>query len=164
MLFLQKKALTADTRSADPYERMKYRMKLRVLIADDSYEFRERLKSLIGQLGSIEIVGEAGDVGQAIEQVKSLNPDVIILDVRMPGGNGIEVLRQIRNERYSPLVIMLTSYPRAQYKRRCLEAGADFFFDKAEDFEKVVAVLGEGLRQETWCVEDVSARGEVEQW
>lgn len=143
---------------------MKHRMKMRVLIADDSNEFRERLKSLIGQLGAIEIVGEAGDVGEAIEQVKSLSPDVVILDIRMPGGNGIDVLRQIRTERYSPLVIMLTSYPRAQYKKRCLEAGADFFFDKAEDFEKVVEVLGAGLRQETRHVEDGSARREVEQW
>lgn len=89
----------------------------------------------------IEVIGEADNVQQAIEHIRQQGPDVVILDIRMPGGNGIDVLREIEKNDQAPVVIMLTNYPYPQYKRKCMDAGADFFFDKSREFEKVVEVL-----------------------
>jgi CheY-like chemotaxis protein len=67
---------------------------------------------------------------EAVDFIPKLKPDVVILDVRMPGKNGIDVLKQIKTDESPPIVIMFTNYPYPQYRDRCLQAGADFFFDK----------------------------------
>ena len=59
----------------------------------------------------------------------------------MPGGSGIDVLREIKQNNQTPLVIVLTNYPYPQYRRKCMDAGADFFFDKSTEFDKVTEVL-----------------------
>jgi DNA-binding NarL/FixJ family response regulator len=121
---------------------------MKVLIADDSVEVRERIKMLLSDVGMLEMIGEAGNVQQAIEQIEKKTPDVVILDIRIPGGNGIDVLKKIGKKDRIPVVIMLTNYPYAQYKRKCMDAGADFFFDKSKEFEKVAEVLS-GYVQKT---------------
>ena len=65
----------------------------------------------------------------------------MILDIRMPGGSGIDVLREIKKGNQPPLVMVLTNYPYPQYHRKYIDAGADFFFDKSTEFEKVTEVL-----------------------
>ena len=114
---------------------------MNVLIADDSGAVRERLKILLAEVEAITMIREAENVQQAMEEIRQRLPDVIILDIRMPDGNGMDVLRQIEKRGRVPVVIMLTSYPHPQYRSRCLDAGADFFFDKTAEFEKVVEVL-----------------------
>jgi DNA-binding NarL/FixJ family response regulator len=114
---------------------------LKVLIADDSDMVRERLRDLISEVEGTEVVGEAASGHQALEAVGRLEPDVLILDIRMPGGNGIEVLRALKENDVSPVVITLTAYAYPQYRRRCLEDGAAYFFDKGTEFERVVEVL-----------------------
>jgi DNA-binding NarL/FixJ family response regulator len=114
---------------------------VKVLIVDDSGEVRERIKILLAEVEMVEMIGEAENVQQAIEQIRQQGPDVIILDIRMPGGNGIDVLRAIEKKDRSPVIIMLTNYPYHQYERKCIDAGADFFFDKSREFEKVIEVL-----------------------
>lgn len=103
---------------------------------------------LLSDVGMLEMIGEAGNVQQAIEQIEKKTPDVVILDIRIPGGNGIDVLKKIGKKDRIPVVIMLTNYPYAQYKRKCMDAGADFFFDKSKEFEKVAEVLS-GYVQKT---------------
>ncbi len=66
---------------------------------------------------------------------------MVILDIRMSDGSGIDVLPEIKKGNQSPLVIVLTNYPYPQYRRKCIEAGADFFFDKSTEFDKVTEVL-----------------------
>jgi len=114
---------------------------VKVLIADDSTLVRERLRDMLSQLGQIELIGEARDGLEAMDAIRELSPDVVLLDIRMPKGNGIEVLQNIRKAGASPMVIMLTNYPYPQYQKKCMEAGASFFFDKATEFEKVLEVL-----------------------
>ena len=114
---------------------------MKVFIAEDSILIRERLKDLLSELQGIEIIGEARDAPEAIKEIGQLNPDVVILDIRMPGGNGIDVLEHINKNGPSPVVIMLTNYPYPRYKKRCMDLGADFFFDKSTEFEKVTEVL-----------------------
>lgn len=114
---------------------------MKVFIADDSAEFRERIVDMISGAESIEMVGQAENVPEAINAIRELKPDVVILDMRMPGGCGIDVLNTIEKNGRVPIVIMLTNYPYPQYRKKCFDAGADFFFDKSSEFEKVIDVL-----------------------
>ncbi len=110
---------------------------LRVLIADDSALMRERLAALLFELKDVELVGQARDAHEAFEAIRLLKPDVAILDVRMPKGNGITVLEALKACEVCPVIIMLTAFPYPQYREKCLEAGADYFFDKATEFDSV---------------------------
>jgi DNA-binding NarL/FixJ family response regulator len=104
---------------------------LEVFIADDSSVIRERLTELLTGIENVVVVGEAGDVASAHEGIATTKPDVAIVDIRMPGGNGIDVLRRVKSARRDrPSVIMYTNYALPQYRKACTEAGADFFFDK----------------------------------
>jgi YesN/AraC family two-component response regulator len=120
---------------------------LKILIADDSDLVRERLRELISEVPGTEVVGEAANGAEALAALERLAPDVLILDVRMPGGNGIGALEAAKTRHPAPAVIMLTAYAYPQYRRKCLEAGAEYFFDKATEFERVADVLAE-LRQQ----------------
>ena len=113
---------------------------MKVFIADDSVQIRERLIEMLSELPEIEIIGVAGDAPEAIRDIWKLNPDMVILDIRMPGGSGIEVLKEIK-EKSHPVVVMLTNYPYPQYRKKCMDLGADYFFDKSTEFEKVTEVL-----------------------
>ena len=121
---------------------------MKVFIADDSVEVRKRIIAMLAELHLIGSFEEAGNVQDAIHALHEFMPDVVILDIQMPGGSGIDVLSEIEKKDHVPVVIMLTNYPYPQYRKRCLEAGADFFFDKSDEFERVVEVVsnisGEG--------------------
>jgi len=80
-------------------------------------------------------------VAEAISAIHRLQPDVVILDVRMPGGSGIDVLQTIKQDRTGPMVIILTNYPYPGYRQKCLEAGADFFLDKSTEFDQIPTLL-----------------------
>jgi len=114
---------------------------MKVLIVDDSHLLRERLTVMISELPEIEIIGQAENAQNAINSIRILKPDVTILDIRMPGGNGFEVLENIKNDKSTPLMIVLTNYPYPQYKKKCLDSGASYFFDKSTEFQKVIEVL-----------------------
>jgi DNA-binding NarL/FixJ family response regulator len=115
--------------------------KIRVFIADDSATVRERLISLLGDMPAVEVIGTASDAAEAIVAIQQLKPDVVILDIRMPAGSGIGVLRSLQQAQSKPKFIMLTNYPFLQYRKTCLEAGASYFFDKSSEFEKIPQAL-----------------------
>lgn len=112
-----------------------------VLIVDDSAVVRSRIVGLLHGLGKIRQIIEASDAKEGLERFREDRPDVIVLDIRMPEGNGIELLSQIKKERPSSLVIMLTNFPFPQYKQRCLDLGASYFFDKTSQLEELIGVL-----------------------
>mgnify|MGYP000725227975 CR=1 FL=1 len=114
---------------------------LNVVIADDSPLVRERLAMLLSELDGIELVGQAGTGDETLQAVERLKPDVLILDLHMPGNNGMEVLEAIKRGGAGPVVIVLTAFPYPQYRERCLKAGAEYFFDKASEFEEVSEAL-----------------------
>jgi DNA-binding NarL/FixJ family response regulator len=116
---------------------------MKVFIADDSSVLRERLSEMLSELPGVEIMGYAQDVPGALTSIKTLQPDVVILDIRMPGGSGVDVLQDIKKDNKTPMVIVLTNYPYPQYRKKCMDLGADFFFDKSTEFEKVTAVFKE---------------------
>lgn len=118
---------------------------MRVLIADDSVAVRERLVRLIHELGDCEL-RTAGRGAEALELAQSFEPHVMVLDLHMPGGSGLEVLRQVKARERPPLVIVWTSDPSDLHRRWCMQNCADFFFDKARDLERMLDVLGDVLR------------------
>jgi DNA-binding NarL/FixJ family response regulator len=118
-------------------------VQMTVLIADDSQVVAKRLMTMLAELRGIEIAGHAGTVPEALHAVRSLRPNVVILDLQMPGGRGMDVLKTIKREQPSSMVIVLTNHGYPQYSKKCMENGARFFFDKSTEFQKVTAVLSE---------------------
>jgi DNA-binding NarL/FixJ family response regulator len=114
---------------------------VRVLIVDDSLLLRERLSCRLGNIEGIEIAGKACDVPGGIETFRRVNPDVVVLDLLMPGGSGIDVLETIKRERPATIVMILTNHPLPQLKKKSEEAGAEYFFDKTRDFGKMAEAL-----------------------
>lgn len=114
-----------------------------VFISDDSPVVRVRLANMIEDIQGINLIGEANNVQDSIEKIEELKPDAIILDIRMPGGSGLDVLKKIKKDvqNHNPIIIVLTNYPYPQYRKKCLEAGADYFFDKSNEFHKVIEVF-----------------------
>jgi DNA-binding NarL/FixJ family response regulator len=114
---------------------------MKVLIADDSPVITERLTDLLKEVAGVQVVGHATDVSEAIESIAALSPDAVILDLQMPGGSGLDVLRAVRAVYPGMSVLVCTNYPYAQYREECMHAGADFFLDKSADFEKIPGIL-----------------------
>jgi len=119
---------------------------IKVFITDDSLIVREHLVTLLDELAGVEIVGQAGNVAEAISGIRKLQPDVVILDIRLPDGSGIDVLQTIKQDQPAPMVIILTNYPYSGYRQRCLNAGADFFLDKSTEFDQIPKLF-EQLKQ-----------------
>jgi DNA-binding NarL/FixJ family response regulator len=95
----------------------------------------------LSQLEGIQMAWQAKNATEAIAAFQQLRPEVAILDIQMLDGSGIAVLAHIKKESPQTTVIMLTNYPLPPFRKRCLEAGADYFFDKSTEFEKVIEVL-----------------------
>ena len=120
--------------------------KLKVFISDDSTTVREHLVTVMLDLPEMAVVGQAQDARGSLDAIRQTRPDVVILDIRMPGGNGISVLREVKKMNPAPRVIMLTNYAYTQYRKKCEESGADFFLDKSTEFDKLPQAL-EQVRQ-----------------
>lgn len=114
---------------------------MRVFIADDSEIVVERLADLLKEVPGLRLVGRANDVPGAIYSIVRANPDAVILDLQMPGGTGLEVLRAIRQSHPAVWVLICTNYPYRQYREECIAAGANYFLDKSADFEKIPEIL-----------------------
>jgi DNA-binding NarL/FixJ family response regulator len=112
-----------------------------VLIVDDSEPIRERLAALLAESAQIQVVGQAGNSRDAWEAVRFLKPDIVILDIRMPGSNGIALLKQIKARYPEMTVIMLTNFDNTQYRRQCRLLGANYFLNKTMEFEKIVETI-----------------------
>jgi NarL family two-component system response regulator LiaR len=98
--------------------------KIKVIIADDHVLFREGTRNLIEQEKDMEVVGEASNGEEAIQQVTELHPHVVLMDIAMPKVNGIEATRKIKANHPATAVLILTAYDNDQYIVALLEAGA----------------------------------------
>ncbi len=122
---------------------------MKIFIADDSRAVVERLADLLEEVPGTQLVGQAGDVPEAIRGIQKMKPDALILDLQMPGGSGLDVLRAIRTDHPCLYVLICTNYSHPQYREQCLSAGANFFLDKSAEFEKIPAILSELIHNET---------------
>ena len=104
--------------------------KIRVLIADDHAILREGLRALLSTTDDIDVVGEAGDGLEAIERVRALRPDVVIMDAAMPGLGGLEATLELRRSDPGLKIVVLTQYEDREYIRRFLQAGVSGYLLK----------------------------------
>jgi DNA-binding NarL/FixJ family response regulator len=120
---------------------------MKVFIVDDSKIVCEGLQQMLINIADVEIVGQAHDAKDAIKSISELKPDVVILDMRLPGLlSGIDVLKDIRAKKLPIRVIMLTNDPYPQYRKKCEELGADYFFDKVREIEEISKLIEELAR------------------
>ncbi|MBW2557902.1 MAG: response regulator transcription factor [Deltaproteobacteria bacterium] len=111
---------------------------MKIFLVDDAAIVLEKLATMISGIGGVEIAGQTMNAHDAIQSIIELKPDVVILDIRLnDGGNGMDVLKRIKEEDPPPIAIMLTNYPYPQYREKCQALGADYFFDKVADIEKI---------------------------
>lgn len=131
----------------DPYD-------VGVLIVDDSTIVQERLRVVLENLEGVRVLGLAGCAPEGLDEIGRKSPDLITLDLRMPGGDGFQLLEAMQGRDSVPEVVVLTNHASAQARRRCFELGAAAFFDKSGDFaglERHIEALrtrkrGRGLR------------------
>jgi DNA-binding NarL/FixJ family response regulator len=116
---------------------------VKVLIIDDSPLIRERLLTLISGLEGIESINQAENGLEAIKSVRTFKPDVMVLDIHMPEGNGFLVLETVKKRESALIAIVFTNHPYPQYRKRALAAGADYFFDKSTGLEQMLEVFGQ---------------------
>lgn len=114
---------------------------MKVYVVDDSTLVRERLVALLSEIPGVQVIGSAENADEGLAGITMKRPDIAILDIRMASGSGISVLEELKKREDCPTVIMLTNYPYPQYRRKCMEAGADYFFDKSSEFSKLTDVL-----------------------
>lgn len=110
----------------------------RVALVDDSAVVRERVAATLSSLGGVLVVGQAGDVPEGLRLVRETKPDLLILDIGLPGESGITLLETVKQEQLVPLVAMLTNQDHPKLRQHCAELGADFYFHKPTEFEKMI--------------------------
>ncbi|HDP68246.1 MAG TPA: response regulator transcription factor [Candidatus Marinimicrobia bacterium] len=119
---------------------------MNVLLVDDSEILRNHLMTILAEMENVTIVGESIDTESAIRDIKKKRPDLMILDIRIPGEGGIHVLKTAKEKYPDMRVIIYTDYPYPQYQTKCIELGADYFFDKSTETEKMI----DKIRQLAW--------------
>lgn len=114
---------------------------MKVFVVEDSPIVQERLLAMLGDLHRVEVAGLADNSADAIADILRLQPDAVVLDIKLREGSGIEVLKEIRRQGSPSATIMLTNHANEEFRRHCLTLGADYFFDKSCEFEMVKEAL-----------------------
>lgn len=113
----------------------------RTLIVDDDGSFRQRIKELLATEPDIEVVGEAADGQEAIFEARELKPDLVLMDVRMPGLNGVNATRQLKDEMPELKVIILTIFDLQEYREAAIASGASGYVIKKSLLEELVPAI-----------------------
>ena len=112
-----------------------------ILIVDDSVILSDRIIQLIREEGLIHTIVKVGTYELALEQLRLQQPDLILLDISLPDGNGIDLLRMTRNLYPDTKSIIVTNHANDYYKDLCISLGAYSFLDKSKDFELIPAYI-----------------------
>ncbi len=119
------------------------RQRLRVLIVDDMPHVREQLVLLLELTGQVQVVGEATNGAEAVAQAEALRPEAVIMDLEMPGMNGLQATQQIKALDLAPRVVILSVHETAADIENAREAGADAFVEQGASLERLLAALCE---------------------
>jgi DNA-binding NarL/FixJ family response regulator len=96
---------------------------------------------MLTAMSGVEVVGYAETAADAIAGILAARPEVVVLDIKLKASSGIEVLRTIKRRMAAVAVIMLTNYATEEYRKKCLEAGAEYFLDKTNEFEQLFPII-----------------------
>lgn len=129
----------------------------RILLVDDHAIVREGYRRLLEEEPNIQVVGEASDASQACQSACALNPDVVVMDIALPGTSGIEATRRMLKEQPQLHILMFSMYDDAIYASRALEAGALAYISKASAPEVLVQAIHAVSRGESYVSPDVAA-------
>lgn len=114
-----------------------------VFLVEDSGPLAERLRVFLGEIEGVLVVGQAAGAREAVAAIRTLGPDVIVLDLHLAEGSGFDVLREVRQDGSGARVVVLTNHGSLPYRRKALQEGADHFLDKATEFDRLgEAILG----------------------
>jgi DNA-binding NarL/FixJ family response regulator len=116
---------------------------LRTLVAGRSPASTAGLLAMLSDQDGIEVVGSANKAIEALILIENLQPDVVLLDVAMPGDSLLSVLQLVKRAPRVPVVMVLTPYPSRVFPRRCRAAGADYVFTTTADLERIASTLQE---------------------
>jgi len=129
---------------------------IRVLLADDHALVRAGLRALLHSLGGIQVVAEAGSGDEAVEVTQRHQPDVILMDIAMPGLNGLDAAVRIRKQSPSVRLIILSMYTNEDYVRQALSVGASGYLQKGADPAELELAIKAVMRDETYLTPAVS--------
>jgi DNA-binding NarL/FixJ family response regulator len=115
----------------------------RIVIVDDHPLFRKGLEEMIHSDGTFAVCGEAGKAAEAMDVIRKLHPDLAIVDLSLPGANGIELIKNIRAEFSKLPILVLSMHDESLYAVRALRAGADGYVMKHEAMANVIQAIGE---------------------
>lgn len=132
--------------------------KIKVFLADDHTMIREGIRSLLESPGNIEVIGEAEDGRAAMRQVEQLRPDVVLMDIAMPGLNGLEATRQIKRRFPEVKVLILTMHTAEEYIVQILRAGASGYVVKRAAMAELVAAIQAVHRGDAFLSPAISAK------
>jgi DNA-binding NarL/FixJ family response regulator len=114
---------------------------MKVLIIDDSAALRRRLIAILLEDDGIDDVAEAFDSTSGLDALEKANPDLVILDLNLPGESGLALLPRLKERAPHVPIIVLTNHSSRQYAERCRQLGADDFLDKSKDFSRLAPLL-----------------------
>lgn len=113
---------------------------MKLLIVDDSELLQARLKKAIADANDKICICQAFSCMEASESFVSFEPDILILDIALPDGSGIDLLKKFKKENPAAIEIILTNYPTEEFNKRCKQLGADHFFDKSNLSGLLIAI------------------------
>jgi len=132
--------------------------KIKVLIADDHTILRQGIKALLDNQAEIEVIGEAKDGREALTLIERLLPDVVLMDIAMPGLNGLEATRRIKKKFPEIKVLVLTMYTNEEYVFQILNAGANGYLVKETAFQDLISAIKAVYRDEAFMSPSISKK------
>jgi DNA-binding NarL/FixJ family response regulator len=131
----------------------------KVFIVEDHPVFREGLVQVINSEDDLTVCGEAADAEQALEAIPSLKPDLVLVDISLPGKSGLELIKDLRARNGRVKLLVLSMHDEALYADRVLRAGGDGYIMKQEDPEEVVHAIRDVLGGRIYVSEQILAGG-----
>jgi DNA-binding NarL/FixJ family response regulator len=112
-----------------------------IMIVDDNVNFVSRMKGLLESLDGISSINVAGDHDSAVRLLIEQTPDFLLLDINLPGKNGMEILKFVKDKNLECEVIMITNHADEYYRSQCKRSGAKYFLDKSSEFRLVTEII-----------------------
>jgi DNA-binding NarL/FixJ family response regulator len=129
----------------------------KVYIVEDHPVFREGLAQLINAEQDLTVCGQAGDADQALRAISRLKPDLVVVDITLPGKSGLELIKELRPQNRQVKLLVVSMHDEALYADRVLRAGGDGYIMKQEDPEEIVHAIRDVLGGHTYVSEQVLA-------